>query len=64
MRQGLSPEEQLRLALLDLQKANVEFVKHYGDPTAAETAARSVDAARTQAAHWGALVRGASRLEG
>lgn len=57
-----SPSEQLRLALLDLEKANRDFVKHYSDPAQAELAARIADEARHQASRWAALLRERERL--
>lgn len=59
-----TPEEQLRLALLDLQNANLAFVRHYADPEEAERAAKSADDARHQAARWGALIRASEVLDG
>lgn len=56
------PEEHLRRALLDLQDAHRQFVRSYGRPDEAETAARHADEARAQAARWGALARGAARI--
>lgn len=57
-----TPEEHLRRALLDLQRANVAFVRAYGRPDEAEEAAHRADEARSQAAHWAALARAATRL--
>lgn len=59
-----TPEEHLRRALLDLQDAHRRFVSAYGRPHEAELAAHRADEARSQAAHWGALARAASALEG
>lgn len=57
-----SAEEHLRRALLDLQAAQLRFVRSFADPTQAEDAARHADEARNQAARWGALAREATRL--
>lgn len=57
-----TPAEQLRLALLDLQKANLDFAKTYGTPRA-DVAAASADEARHQAARWAALLKAAQRLD-
>lgn len=58
-----TPAEQLRLALLDLQQANRDFVEHYGDPGQAELAAQIADEARTQASRWASILRAADKLE-
>jgi hypothetical protein len=56
-----SPEEHLRLALLDLQKAHRDFVAGFGRPEA-DRAAREADEARAQAARWAALSRAKTLL--
>ena len=58
-----SPEEQLRRALMDLQEAHRQFVASYAHPDEAEAAAQTADAARAQAAQWGAIVRASSKLD-
>lgn len=58
-----SPAEQLRLALLDLQQANRDFVERYGDPAKADLAAHVADEARTQASRWASILRAANKLE-
>lgn len=63
MRAPDSPEEQLRQALLDLQEAHRQFVRSYAHPDAAEVAAQQADAARVQAAQWGAIVRASAHLD-
>jgi hypothetical protein len=50
------PAEQLRLALLELQRAHLDFAKTYGTPHA-DMAAASADEARHQAARWAALLQ-------
>lgn len=58
-----TPAEQLRLALLDLQQANRDYVAHYGDPAQADLAAHVADEARTQASRWASILRAAAKLE-
>ena len=57
-----SAEERLRRALLDLQAAQVQFVRSFADPQEAEAAAREADEARSQAAHWASIARQAIRI--
>lgn len=58
-----SAEEHLRRALLDLQAAQVQFVRSFADPAQAEAAAREADEARSEAARWAALTREAPRSD-
>ena len=60
-----TPEEHLRKALVDLQKAQRDYIASFSRdvPASPERAARDADEARLQAQRWGALARGASTLE-
>lgn len=59
-----TPAEQLRLALLDLQQANRDLVRHYAaDREQAEFAAHVADEARIQAARWATIIRASESLD-
>ena len=60
-----SPEEHLRRALVDLQKAQREYIASFArdEPTSPARAAQEADEARMQAQRWAALARGAATLE-
>ena len=59
----VQPTEQLRLALLDLQQAQRDFVESYAHRADADRAAKHADEARVQAARWAAIVRATELLE-
>lgn len=57
---GVDPEEGLRQALVELQKAQRAYAAAFSQGVAREEAAHAADDARVQAAQWGALVRAAA----